>query len=268
MPAILAPGCTGDLSKKEAQATITERWMLTGRSSASIQTIISRLNRSLEGLNCCARWPMQPAIRRFTSNRSKLIRNIVLEHPRSAFVGDALMGIAQIYEESLQDLDGAAAAYRELISYFPSSVLAREARAVLARFEAQLKNRPADVMISRNSTDQKTQELPGSPRLTNVRNFSGPDYARVVVDLSNEARYVERRTGNRLSIQLSSAAVSSSLSGRRFIVGEGSLLKRIVVSDGAAAQGASAANGADRYRGWLSFELFVVPALGARADRD
>src|SRR6185295_9559848 len=61
-------------------------------------------------------------------------RNIVTEHPRSAFVGDALMGIAQIYEESLQDLDGAAGAYRELISYFPTSVLAREARAVLARF--------------------------------------------------------------------------------------------------------------------------------------
>jgi N-acetylmuramoyl-L-alanine amidase len=163
-------------------------------------------------------------------------RNIVLEHPHSAFVGDALMGIAQIYEESLQDLDGAAAAYRELISYFPSSVLAREARAVLARFEAQLMNRPADVMISRNGGEQKMQELPGSPRLTNVRNFSGSDYARVVVDLSQEARYVERRTGNRLSIQLSSAEVSSSLYGRRFIVGDGSLLKRIVVSDGAAAQ--------------------------------
>ena len=161
-------------------------------------------------------------------------RNIVHEHPHSAFVGDALMGIAQIYEESLQDLDGAAAAYRELISYFPSSVLARESRAVLARFEAQLKNRPADVTISRN-TDQKVHELPGSTRLTNVRNFSGPDYARVVVDLSEEARYVERRTGNSLSIQLSSAAVSSSLYGRRFIVGNGSLLKRIVVSDGAAA---------------------------------
>jgi N-acetylmuramoyl-L-alanine amidase len=163
-------------------------------------------------------------------------RNIVLEHPHSAFVGDALMGIAQIYEESLQDLDGAAAAYRELISYFPSSVLAREARAVLARFEAQLMNRPADVMIARNSSEQKMQGLPGSPRLTNVRNFSGPDYARVVVDLSQESRYVERRTGNRLSIQLSSAEVSSSLYGRRFIVGDGSLLKRIVVSDGAAAQ--------------------------------
>ncbi|PYT05115.1 MAG: hypothetical protein DMF60_12975, partial [Acidobacteria bacterium] len=129
-----------------------------------------------------------------------------------------------------------AAAYRELISYFPSSVLARESRAVLARFEAQLRNRPADVMISRNSAEQKVHESPGSLRLTNVRNFSGPDYARVVIDLSDEARYVERRTGNRLSIQLGSAAVTSSLYGRRFIVGNGTLLKRIVVSDGAVMQ--------------------------------
>ena len=161
-------------------------------------------------------------------------RSVVHEHAHSAFVGEALTGIAQIYEENLQDLDGAAAAYRELISYFPSSALAREASAVLARFEAQLKRRPVDVMISAPAAERPT----GAPTLTNVRNFGGPDYARVVVDLSDQTRYSERRQGNRLSIQLSGAAVSSSLFDRRFIVGDGSLLKRIVVSDGgAAAQG-------------------------------
>jgi len=163
-------------------------------------------------------------------------RSVVAEHTHSTFVGDALTGIAQIYEENLQDLDGAAAAYRELITHFPSSVLAREARAVLARFEAQLKHRPADVMIAAGGVDRPT----GTPILTNVRNFSGPDYARVVVDLSDPAGYAERRAGNRLNIQLSGAAVSSSLFGRRFIVGDGSLLKRIVVSNGAAgAQGSA-----------------------------
>jgi N-acetylmuramoyl-L-alanine amidase len=159
-------------------------------------------------------------------------RSVVAEHTHSAFVGEALTGIAQIYEENLQDLDGAAAAYRELISYFPASVLAREARAVLARFEAELSHRPVDVMIASGSVDRPT----GTPTLTNVRNFSGPDYARVVVDLSDQTRYAERRVGNRLSIQLDGVAVSSSLFGRRFIVGDGSLLKRIVVSDGAATQ--------------------------------
>ena len=157
-------------------------------------------------------------------------RSVVTEHTHSGFVGEALTGIAQIYQENLQDLDGAADAYRELISYFPHSVLAREARAVLARFDAELTHRPVDVMVASSRTDLTT----GTPTLTNIRNFSGPDYARVVVDLSGQTRYAELRTGNRLNIKLDGAAVSSSLFGRRFIVGDGNLLKRIVVSDGSA----------------------------------
>jgi len=156
-------------------------------------------------------------------------RSIVVEHPHSAFVGDALIGIAQINEENLQDLDGAAAAYKELISYFPSSVLAREANAILARFDAQLKNRPVDVVISPGN-----ERVAGVPALTNIRSFGGPDYARVVIDLSDQAGYNERRAGNRLSVQIDRAVVSSSLSGRRFIVGASGLLKRITVTDAAS----------------------------------
>ena len=159
-------------------------------------------------------------------------RSVVVEHPNSAFVGDALIGIAQINEENLQDLEGAAEAYKELVSYFPASVLAREANAVLARFEAQLKNRPVDVMVS----PINSQRPAGLPALTNVRSFGGPDYARVVIDLSDQASYNGRRAGNRLSIQLGNAIVSTSLFGRRFIVGEGCLLKRITVTDAAGAQ--------------------------------
>ena len=168
-------------------------------------------------------------------------RRLISDDPQSGFVGDALTSIAQIYEENLQDLDGAAGAYRELINYFPKSVLAREAGAVLARFEAQLNHRPVDVAVSGDRLAVSTDELAGPPRLTNVRSFSGPDYARVVIDLSDAASYTEQRTaGNRLSIQLNSALVSSSLYGRRFIVGESSLLKRIPVSEsGSAIQQAS-----------------------------
>ncbi|HXF39134.1 MAG TPA: N-acetylmuramoyl-L-alanine amidase [Blastocatellia bacterium] len=159
-------------------------------------------------------------------------RSIIVEHTHSSFVGDALMGIAQIYEENLQDLDGAAGAYRELISYFPKSVLAREARAMLARFETELGRRPADVVIANQNADR----LSDLPRLTNIRNFGGPDYARVVIDLSDQAHFSGRRAGNKLSIELSDAAVSSSLYGRRFIVSDGSLLKRITVSAGGGAR--------------------------------
>jgi N-acetylmuramoyl-L-alanine amidase len=161
-------------------------------------------------------------------------RRIVVEHPQSGFAGDALVSIAQVYEENLQDLDGAASAYRELIGYFPSSVMAREATAILARFEAQLGSRPVDVEAPARAlaaSDVAIEAL-GGARLTNVRNFSGPDYARVVIDLSNQIAYTGERVGSaRLSIQLDRARVSPSLYGRRFIVGESTLLERITVSE-------------------------------------
>jgi N-acetylmuramoyl-L-alanine amidase len=164
---------------------------------------------------------------------------IVNEHPHSAFVGAALVNIAQVYEENLQDLDGAASAYRELIRYFPDSILAREARAVLARFEAQLAHRPADVIVATEGRSDGTDEMTGPPRLTNIRSFSGPDYTRIVIDLSNEVRYAEQRAGNHLTLRLTNALVASSLVGRRFIVGESSLLKRITVAESGAANVAS-----------------------------
>ena len=162
------------------------------------------------------------------------LRKIVTDHPQSSFVGDSLINIAEIYEENLQDLDGAARAYRELIAHYPNSVMAREARAVLTRFEAQLSNRPIDVLVpaaeAANTQDPATDQV----RLTNVRNFGGPDYARVVIDLSGETPYTDSRAGaGRLSLSLGGAAVSPSLYGRRFIVGESSLLKRIVVTGSA-----------------------------------
>ncbi|HXG65346.1 MAG TPA: N-acetylmuramoyl-L-alanine amidase [Blastocatellia bacterium] len=162
-------------------------------------------------------------------------REVVRDYPHSAFVGDALISIAEIYKESLQDLDGAAGAYRELIAYFPDSVLAREARAVLARFEDQLRNRPVDVIASPHGGGLDAAD--GRARLTNVRNFSSSDYARAVIDLSGETDYTESRLGNnRIAIKLSGAAIAPSLYGRRFIVGDMGLLKRINVVETSGVQ--------------------------------
>jgi N-acetylmuramoyl-L-alanine amidase len=165
-------------------------------------------------------------------------RQIVTEHPHSAFVGDALIHIAEIYEENLQDLDGAVAAYKELVAYFPASVMAREARAVITRFEAQLGNRSVDVVAAKrlNPNGEVIGAAPNVAQLTNVRNFSGSDYARVVIDLSKDVAFIPTKLdGNRLSIKLDDSAISPSLFGRRFIVGDTHLLKRITVQEGGAA---------------------------------
>jgi len=160
-------------------------------------------------------------------------RSVIAEHPHSAFVGDALISIAQIYEENLRDLDGAANAYRELTVHFPDSILGREARAVLARFEAELGGRPVDVVVA-PGVGVDNPAMIGPPQLINVRSFSGPDYARVVLDLSDQSQFTTRRAANRVSFQLASSSVARSLYGRRFIVGDSSLLRRISVSQNAA----------------------------------
>src|SRR5262245_20397380 len=126
-------------------------------------------------------------------------RKIVRQYPQSNYVGYSLISIAQIYEESLQDLDGAASAYRDVVTYFPRSVLAREAGAILARYEAELgkARRSPDVVV-----DDKARTL-ASPAdresnltwLNNIRNFAGPDYARVVIDLSDGTRFKVSKSG-------------------------------------------------------------------------
>ncbi|HEV8482568.1 MAG TPA: N-acetylmuramoyl-L-alanine amidase [Blastocatellia bacterium] len=230
----------GDLSRALHERPSDERTLSEYRKALDAYGQITRLNTdtyfSAESLMRMAELQREMAD---AANDSALyqqsiatFRRVIVEHPQSTFVGDALTSIAQVYEENLQDLDGAAAAYRELIAHFPSSVMAREGRAVLARFDIQLRNRPVDVLVSADHARNARSLDEERPRLTNVRNFSGPDYARVVIDLSGEAEYSGGREGdNRLNIRLPGAALSDALLGRRFIVGDSSLLKRITVRE-------------------------------------
>src|SRR5262249_37763772 len=149
-------------------------------------------------------------------------RKIVNQYPQSNYVGYSLISIAQIYEESLQDLDGAASAYRDLVNYFPRSVLAREAGAILARYEPELgkaSRSPARLV------DDKARPLAGPAGrpsditwLNNIRNFAGPDYARVVIDLSDGTRFRASKSGNNKILISLTASVARTLDGRRFII--------------------------------------------------
>ena len=186
-------------------------------------------------------------------------RQIIAAHPHSAFVGDALISIAEIYEENLQDLDGAVMAYKELVAYFPSSVMAREARAVVARFESQLGKAGVDVIASR-SLNAGGEALPAYlnvSQLTNVRNFSGPDYARVVIDLSKDTTFMPTKIGaNRIAIKLQDSMISSALFGRRFIVGDTHLLKRITVQEGLVT-GSSTSEGPAAAKSGVQIEIEI-----------
>lgn len=162
-------------------------------------------------------------------------RKIVANYPDSNLVGNALVSIAQISEENIQDLDGAAAAYEEIIRLFPFSVIAREARAVLSRIRTQLDAHGplADVHALATGRIEQFDTI----HLNNVRSFSGADYARVVLDLSGQPSYSQETLApNRIVIKLTGAYVASELEGRRLVVEEPHLLKRISVSQRSAGK--------------------------------
>src|SRR5215471_2915236 len=191
-------------------------------------------------------------------------RKIIQQYPQSNYVGYSLISIAQIYEESLQDLDGAASAYRDLINYFPRSVLAREAGAILARYEAELgsvRNSPDVVVDDRARTLAVPLDRTANLNwLNNVRNFAGPDYARVVIDLSDSTGFKAAKSGNdKISIGLA-ATVARTLDGRRFIIRDSRFLKRISVSQPGTA-GATVEIQAAGLANYTAFELSSPPRL-------
>lgn len=162
-----------------------------------------------------------------------LYRELVTTRPESPYLGEALGSIAEIYERQLQDVDGATAAYREIARRFPVSVSGREASANIARLDPSLTNGDTGtdiigvVAAPAAEVARAAEGADSGARVVNVRSFAGPDYARVVVDLSGAVEIRERRDGARVSYHLSGAGISEALLGRRLSTERGSLLRRL-----------------------------------------
>ncbi len=68
--------------------------------------------------------------------------------------------------------------------------------------------------------------------MTNVNSFSGPDQARIIIELTREAKYRLRKTDDdHLILSLENGLISPSLSDRHFSVSSYNLLRQISVSD-------------------------------------
>jgi N-acetylmuramoyl-L-alanine amidase len=160
-----------------------------------------------------------------------IYRDLVISRPESPFVGEALVAIAQIYERELQDVDGATAAYREIARRFPSSVSGREAEAAVLRLDPSAfgGDTGTDIIgtVTALGADLAVVTSGDGPasRVLNLRSFAGPDYARVVVDLSRATGHREERSGTRVRYVLPGVELSETLLGRRLATSRGSLLK-------------------------------------------
>ncbi len=157
--------------------------------------------------------------------------SVLRRYPEGPFLVRALVGVARIHERDLHAPDAAEQAYREIILRFPQSVSAREAVACVARLRATAGERhPRDVAEAHSEEDAA-----GIATISQIRHFSGPDYARVILDLSVGAAYERRVEGTALIIKLPSARLSPLVTPTQSLASSGGMLRHIRLSsrDGA-----------------------------------
>lgn len=151
---------------------------------------------------------------------------ILKQYPNGPFLTRALTGMAHIHEYDLQEPEAAARAYSDIIRRFPESVTAREAEACLVRLQKAAGDRnPMDVIEVHSDEDAA-----GIATVSQVRHFSGPDYARVILDLSVTTQYERKMEGSSLVIKLPTAKVSPLISQLQTVAAPGGMLRQIRLS--------------------------------------
>lgn len=101
--------------------------------------------------------------------------------PGSRLADDALLSAAEATEQRLKDLGRAAQLYRRVVLELPTGDMAGRAASRLAVIDPP---DPAGIVPQTDNYQHHDNATGESPRLENIRYWSGPEYTRVVFDLS------------------------------------------------------------------------------------
>ncbi len=174
------------------------------------------------------------------------------EYPGSRYRWNALLTVAEIQRDDLEDTAGARETYREFLKLYPDHQLASVARAALedlgarARVTQSAAEKPAAPKVEETrSTPPPAPEKTVTPasavatpapvsydrlaQVTNVRHWSGVDYTRIAIDLEHVVKYEAGRIPNpdRIFFDLHGAKLSPELIGKTVEVEGGGFLRRI-----------------------------------------
>ncbi len=183
------------------------------------------------------------------------------EYPGSKYRAQALLAIAEIYRDDLDDKAQARAGFEDFLKKYPGNSHAEEARRAIAeiddpaaannpfkprspKHERTAKTLRADKEAIKAAADQETAEAPPAQRqevaqnsteaqphhmahLTSIRHWSTPDYTRVAIDLEQEVQYKAGRVPHpdRIFFDLYGTRLASDLVGKSFEVDAGFLHK-------------------------------------------
>jgi N-acetylmuramoyl-L-alanine amidase len=183
------------------------------------------------------------------------------EYPGSKYRAQALLAIAEIYRDDLDDKAQARTGFEDFLKKYPGNSHAEEARRAIAeiddpaaannpfkprspKHDRAAKTLRADKEAIKAAADQETAEVPPAQRqevaqssaeaqphhmarLTSIRHWSTPDYTRVAIDLEQEVQYKAGRVPHpdRIFFDLYGTRLASELVGKSFEVDAGFLHK-------------------------------------------
>ena len=143
---------------------------------------------------------------------------LVNGYPKSKWCPEARLARADIYLNRLSNEKAARKEIGKVLDEWPKSAEATEARRTLAKLD------------KKNAPPTKRASDSGRVEVRNIRQWSGTEYTRIVIDTSSEVKFKRARLTNpdRIYFDLLNTRLSESLASETFPVGDG-FLKQIRV---------------------------------------
>ncbi len=160
----------------------------------------------------------------------KAYKFLISQYPGSKMSRDALFTIGEIYRNDLQDNDRARKAFQEFLAQYPHSGSARAAKDNLQQIVKSLSRSSRENQQEVLAIQSRPADASGPPRLTDIRDWVGPNYTRVVIAVQNQVKFDTLRLSHpdRIVLDLQDTRLSHDLVGRTFPV-NGGFLRRIRV---------------------------------------
>ena len=130
----------------------------------------------------------------------KSYQYVISQYPGSSMAVDAELAVGKVYLQGLDESSQAADAFRAFLAKYPSSSRAGEARKLLkeiAEKEALQKQSTSESARTESSTGKPGNPNSGGPvEVTEIHNWVGPNYTRVVIGANGPFQYNTLRLSN------------------------------------------------------------------------
>ena len=111
----------------------------------------------------------------------KAYEQMIARFPHSPLTDDALFHAGRTAETRLKDPSTAQVFYQKIISSYSDGDMVRQAKSRLSAFGAV---QTATTESSNNSKEHYNESIGSAPTLQKIRYWSGPEYTRIVLDLT------------------------------------------------------------------------------------